>query len=360
MRLTRRVRFAGAITVAIVAILGSTQAKAAPRTKVADVCSGCLASVPSNGDQTAAAAPLLVTLHGDWGAMAPELHAAWERFTAPRGVALLSLACPSELGCKRSWWQWNGNPTWITDQIERLAARHPIDHERLWLAGWSGGASYMGMRTQELERTFAALVIHGGGIWPSRADCAPEKAPIVFLAGDQNPLHAHVLKLREHYEHCGNEISFMLLRGAEHTREWSALDKRGGEILDLLGTKRRVAAATPPATPAPPSPSPVAASGASTSTPAPAPLGASPPEPVRPRAGCGCDLAGAAPRSSSWMVAAMFILLASRRAASRSSERSARASSPAPRADAGEDPEARDQPERTHDPVVRSRRGRAA
>ena len=293
-----RVRVAAALAIAFAFF--ATEARASPRTKVADICAGCLASVPSRSDDSAAS-PLLVTLHGDWGAMAPELHATWERFAAPRGVALLSLTCPSELGCKRSWWQWNGDPAWIGQQIDRLAARHAIDRERVWLAGWSGGATYIGMHTQELERTFAALVFHGGGRWPSRPDCSPEKAPAVFLVGDQNPLHAHVLKLREHYEHCGNEVSFMLLRGAEHTGEWSALDKRGGEILDLLATRRRVAVAAPPSF-----------------TPSPAPTvqdaGAAQPEPVRPRAGCGCDLTTRSPRPS-WLVAATLFALAWRRRA---------------------------------------------
>jgi hypothetical protein len=87
--------------------------------------------------------------------MAPEVHAAWERFAAPRGVAVLALACPVELGCKGSFWRWNGAPSWIVTQVDRLASHHAIDRSRTWLAGWSGGASYIGLRTQELERTFS-------------------------------------------------------------------------------------------------------------------------------------------------------------------------------------------------------------
>ena len=284
------------------AATATTAVRAAPRTKVEGICKGCLASVPTQSDAASSPAPLLVTLHGDWGAMAPELHAAWERFAAPRGVALLSLTCPVELGCKRSWWQWNGNPAWLTEQIDRLAARHAIDRERLWIAGWSGGAAYMGMHTQEFERTFAALVIHGGGIWPSRSGCAPEKAPVTFLIGDQNPLHAHVLKLRDHYEECGNEVVMMLLRGAEHEGEWSALDKRGGEILDWLATKRHVAiaVATPSSTAGAitePPPTTVSSSSRPTA-----------PEALPPRAGCGCGLAATHSPSTPWLVAGLVTL----------------------------------------------------
>lgn len=296
--------FSAAAIALLVALLVANEARAGARAKLTDICRGCIASV----SQASEPAPLLVTLHGDWGAMAPELHAAWERFAAPRGVALLSLTCPADLGCQRSWWQWNGDPAWITEQIDRLAARRMIDRERMWIAGWSGGASYLGMRTQELERTFAAMVIHGGGMWPSRGGCSPEKAPIVFLVGDRNPLHAHALKLREHYESCGNEVSFMLLHGAEHTAEWAALDKRGGEILDLLATKRRslVAAAEPAAVAEQPLAPSSSASPLSPTASASAPR-APGPAPLPPRGGCGCR---AAPRSapSAWLIAAILAL----------------------------------------------------
>lgn len=212
-----------------------TKGSAAPRPKLTDVCKGCIASVPPSNEP----APLLVVLHGDWGHTARELHAAWERFAVPRNVAVLALACPEELGCKQSWWQWNGASSWITDQVDRLAARHPIDRERLWIAGWSGGATYIGMRTQELERSFKALVFHGGGIWPSNPTCAERKPLVVMLLGNRNPLHAHALKLRDHYQRCGNPLTTMLLDESDHDGEWRALDQRGGEILDRLAARRQ-------------------------------------------------------------------------------------------------------------------------
>ena len=99
-------------TSALFALLAA-DARADKRSKITDVCAGCIASVPDSPEP----APLLVTLHGDWGQMAPELYAAWERLAAPRGVALLSLACPTRLGCKASYWQWNGDPAWLDEQI---------------------------------------------------------------------------------------------------------------------------------------------------------------------------------------------------------------------------------------------------
>lgn len=277
---------AGIVALGAIAMLvarGGT-AEAAPRKTIAGVCEGCFATVPDDAEP----APLLVTLHGDWGYMAPDLHRAWERFAAPRGVALLSLACPSKLGCKNSWWQWNGEPSWIVEQIDRLAALRAIDRDRMWIAGWSGGASYIGMRTQEIERTFAGIVIHGGGVWPWPDDCPAQKARVVFLVGDRNPLHKNGLVLRDHYTRCGNDLTFHLLQGAEHDGEWKALGEKGGAILDTLATARMtrpppVVVATASAGPIPTSPS----SPAGTTAPAPA---AAPAVRVRPVAGCGCDV----------------------------------------------------------------------
>lgn len=309
-------RCAAAAAVAGCTLFATSEARAEPRTKIADICTGCFASAPSPSDGKPPP-PLLVTLHGDWGVMARELHAAWERFAAPRGVALLSLTCPVDRGCKKSWWQWNGSPRWIAEQIDRLAARLPVDRERMWIAGWSGGSAYIGMHSQEFEGMFAGLVLHGGGIWPSRAGCAPEKAAAIFLAGDQNPLHPHVLELRKHYEACGNEVSFILLRGADHDAEWKALDKRGGEILDWLSTKRRVALAAPAASTVqadlPPPGGPPVSPSPRVSAPSP-----SPPEPVRPRAGCGCELMSApAPARAGWGLAIMLVVFAAVRSGRR-------------------------------------------
>lgn len=293
----------------VIAMLGASitrPAEASPRKKIADVCEGCLATVPDDSEP----APLLVTLHGDWGNMAPDLHRAWERFAAPRNVALLSLACPSKLGCKNSWWQWNGEPSWIVAQIDRLATSRAIDRERVWLAGWSGGASYIGMRTQELERTFAGIVIHGGGVWPWPDDCPAQKAHVVFLVGDRNPLHKNGLVLRDHYARCGNPLTFHLLRGAEHEGEWKALSEKGGSILDELASVKLTHPVPAIATLVSAAPS---TAPSSISQPAPQPT-VQPPPPVQPRSGCGCDMGrGSAP---SWLAALTVLALLLRRRAS--------------------------------------------
>jgi poly(3-hydroxybutyrate) depolymerase len=83
-------------------------------------------------------------------------------------------------GCKDSWWQWNGEPSWVIDQVAAVARTTPIDPSRIYLAGWSGGATYIGMHAPAWTTTFAALVIHGGGHEP-HADCPARTLPAYFL-----------------------------------------------------------------------------------------------------------------------------------------------------------------------------------
>jgi predicted esterase len=186
-----------------------------------------------------AASPLLVVLHGDSGITPAELAAKWERFAAPRDVRVLALTCPKELGCNGSWWRWDGDPSWITAQVDAFAAQHPVDRARMYLAGWSGGASYIGMRTQAFEKTFAALVIHGGGVRPRAEGCSGTKTPVAFLYGTANPLHDLAERLHDHYESCGSEMKTVLLPKADHAAELKALDEHGPAIIDWLTTRRK-------------------------------------------------------------------------------------------------------------------------
>jgi poly(3-hydroxybutyrate) depolymerase len=70
----------------------------------------------------------------------------------------------------------------LLQQISALGALRPIDRQRIWIVGWSGGGSYIGYRTQELEQTFAAIVIRGGGMPPEVATCPAAKTPVYFLS----------------------------------------------------------------------------------------------------------------------------------------------------------------------------------
>ncbi|MFO0679193.1 MAG: M15 family metallopeptidase [Polyangiaceae bacterium] len=208
-------------------------------------CVSCRLDVPTTvADAGPPGFPLLVTLHGD-GQSATVLHDAWAPEALRRGLAVLSLQCPVSEGCRGSWWRWNGSPTWITDRVADVKARVAIDASRVALLGWSGGASWLGYRTQDFGGAFAAFVVHGGGMAPARSVCGDPKVPVYFLVGSSNPLHALAGALRAHYEGCGHEVLWDRIPGADHAGEWRSLADHRAAVFDWLGRRavaRNVAA----------------------------------------------------------------------------------------------------------------------
>jgi len=188
--------------------------------------------------------PLLVVLHGD-RERATAAAGRWRAAAKRRGWAVLALQCPVDQGCKDSWWQWNGDPSWLLAQVAAVvAAPGPttIDPARIYLAGWSGGATYLGMHAPAWTTTFAALVVHGGGHTPGDA-CPDVALPAYFLVGDRNPLHASVKDLRAWFDDCQQPIVWDLVRGGDHDKEDRALDrKKATAILDWLAAHARVPA----------------------------------------------------------------------------------------------------------------------
>jgi poly(3-hydroxybutyrate) depolymerase len=195
-------------------------------------CRGCTIDTPPTrqGDL-----PLLVVLHGN-KEHAPAAAARWREAALERGWALLSLECPREDGCEDGkWYAWNGAPSWVQQQVDAIAQQLPIDPSKRFLAGWSGGASYIGMNAYRLNG-FAAVVFHGGGQPPlGTEDCPANALPAYFLVGDGNPTHGAAIRLKTYLEKCGQELSWDVLRGAGHYDEAKALDHdKAHAILDWL------------------------------------------------------------------------------------------------------------------------------
>jgi poly(3-hydroxybutyrate) depolymerase len=195
-------------------------------------CRGCTIDAPAN---RTGELPLLVVLHGN-REHAPAAAARWRSAALERGWVVLSLECPREDGCDDGkWYAWNRAPSWIRDQIRALARQLPIDPSRRYLAGWSGGASYLGMNAHRLDG-FAAVVFHGGGQPPRGGDdCPSASLPAYFLVGDGNPAHPAAVRLKRYLEKCGQQLAWDLLPGAHHGAEDKALDHdKALAILDWL------------------------------------------------------------------------------------------------------------------------------
>ena len=213
-------------------------------------CKGCVL-VPPRAD--AGPVPLLVTLHGDID-HADTTAAPWRAAIAERGWGLLSIECPVAEGCdKGSFWRWNGPVAWILAQVKKVTDAHPIDRDRLYVSGWSGGASYIGWHAHEISDAFAAIVIHGGGVKPRLTTCATHTPPVYFLVGSGNPLHDRVKDLHAFFEGCHHEVVWDLLPRKGHAEELAALDRRRADtILAQLETwSRKSVQTTASATSAP-------------------------------------------------------------------------------------------------------------
>ena len=199
-------------------------------------CEQCTFELPKSRD---GALPLLVVLHGD-RERASSAAGRWRAAAKQRGWAVLALQCPVDQGCKDSWWRWNGDPSWLVDRVAAVATAGPIDRSRIYLAGWSGGATYIGMHAPAWTATFAAVVFHGGGHSPG-GECPARPLPAYFLVGDRNPHHSLVKDLRGWFDDCRQHLVWDLVSGGDHDREDRALDrKKALAILDWLAEHARI------------------------------------------------------------------------------------------------------------------------
>ncbi len=191
-------------------------------------CDGCAVAWPDTDKPV----PLLVVLHGDHGTATHWL-SRWRDAAIERGFGVLSLQCPEELGCKDGvWYMWTGDPKWVHDQIDKVAASAPIDRSKIVLAGWSGGGAYIGMHVRSWQG-FAGLVMHGGAMGPLDGRCAKPTPPVYFFVGDKNQYHSTAVLIRDFLIDCRARVKWDLLKGGDHGDENKALDPvKAGQILD--------------------------------------------------------------------------------------------------------------------------------
>ncbi|HRI68157.1 MAG TPA: hypothetical protein PK156_28200 [Polyangium sp.] len=208
-------------------------------------CKGCLYWPPPENAQNS---PLLVVLHGDApGGKTPLVKRDSEPFVkvaVERGISVLAPMCPKDEGCRvGSYWQWvDGDPpAWIAKQIDAVRRDFSLDADRTWIAGWSGGASFLGYHYMRLGERYAAVVFAGGGIAPAAKTCASCSPPAYFMVGDKNPLHHLAKDLKTNVLSCTKDVTWDLLPGNDHAGEWRSLGRTGkvGEILDWLAKHPR-------------------------------------------------------------------------------------------------------------------------
>jgi poly(3-hydroxybutyrate) depolymerase len=182
-------------------------------------CEGCEFRLPATEDSLRPA-PLLILLHGDLGDVW-RMTRAWGAAAESQGVLLASLRCPRDKGCSSSWWKWYlsrwHEDSWIGDQIDAISREYPVNPRRVYAAGYSGGASYLGYYVpRHPERLAAASHVAGGvNFYPTCSSC---KTPVHFLIGSQDPMiPLYTRALRTWYEGCGGHpLVWQVLPGVTH------------------------------------------------------------------------------------------------------------------------------------------------
>jgi poly(3-hydroxybutyrate) depolymerase len=232
--LLRRVPIrAAASVVAVLALVAPAIGRAAPpAARFADwPCPGCAVEAPARGEKL----PLLVVLHGD-GADVAALVAAWRPHAAARGYVLFAPRCPKAEGCRDSWWKWGGDPAWLLRQIDAVAARFKVDPGRVFAAGWSGGATYLGMNVQRFAARLAGLAWIGGGHPPTESrECAARKPPLYVLIGERDTMRQYAEPGRDFVRGCGHEVNWDLRRGKGHQDALKLVGKADGRtVLEWL------------------------------------------------------------------------------------------------------------------------------
>lgn len=181
-------------------------------------CTGCVTIVPAG---VAPETPLLVVLHGD-DIGASSTVADWRAAAATEGAILFAPECPRAAGCEGSWWRWlqskRHDREWLARQIDAVTAALGTGPRRVVVAGFSGGASYLGWFVPTHADGIAAAAFVAGGNAYADA-CARRKVPVRFDVGaeDRGMLEPFVAPLRRWFEACGRHpIAWHEVAGVGH------------------------------------------------------------------------------------------------------------------------------------------------
>ncbi len=182
--------------------------------------------------------PVLIAFHGDEGT--PNVITSFLTQAAEaNGYILFAPQCPLAGGCNTgSWWRWNQPMSWAFSQLDTLQAQYNVDLNRVYAIGGSGGAVYLGYRSDELSPRVAGFAMVSGGFSSYSGACQACKIPLYILIGDQDFLLSQTQQARTFFEQCGNEVVFDLLPGVDHQGGGQSLATgKGSEILQWFGAR---------------------------------------------------------------------------------------------------------------------------
>jgi len=130
--------------------------------------------------------PVVVLLHGS-DHVGSEMTSAWRGLASQQGFILVA---PNSLHTE-VWNLQSDSPAFLHAAVQQVAALHPIDPNRIYLFGHSGGANYAIVLALLDSQYFAAVGAHAGSLDPANRNLfqfARRKTPIALWVGDQDPL----------------------------------------------------------------------------------------------------------------------------------------------------------------------------
>ncbi len=232
-----------ALAAPAVARAESSEGSGGPRGETDDApCAGCVTVTPDDAGPW----PLLVTFHGDEGDPS-YIHGAFREVAPAAGFLLVSLRCPRDRGCGGSWWRWEASGShddfaWALAQIDALEAAYDVDRDRVYVAGFSGGSSYLSELVPRHTDRIAGALYLGGGYRPYGVDCAACAVPIHFVIGDRDFLLDGAMHLRGFYESCDHPVDWQLVSDVDH----QIVESRLPAVLDAMRSGRHLCRAPAP------------------------------------------------------------------------------------------------------------------
>lgn len=202
-------------------------------------CTGCLFDTPDQYSHDTPT-PLLITLHGDEGHPA-SIHRVYNEqpgFGKKAGFIVASLKCPKSLNCDKtasvapgavkanySWWLWQRfipehDPNWINRQVNKIERQYNVDLSRVYLAGFSGGTTYISTWGVDNSNRYAGMILSaGGGLKEVETKACDQLCPlaVVISTGLDDFLHPNAKASRDFARRCGHELLYRETADKGHT-----------------------------------------------------------------------------------------------------------------------------------------------
>jgi len=189
-------------------------------------------SVPSSYS-SAQAIPLLLALHGDEGTPDYIYSVFYGLQKTSSAFILVAPKAPQGGG---SWYQATSqHVSFVNAVIAQVLAQYNIDQDRIWITGWSGGATFLGYYAILRQDILAAVVYHmggggGGSYSPPAGSC---KIPARFVIGSADFLYDLAKTQYNTMTSKGHETVWIELPGVGHDFQqatlpetWSWLQKK--------------------------------------------------------------------------------------------------------------------------------------